>query len=414
MRILLHSTIAADVARAITTHEVRTAEQEGCAGLDLQDTVTAAVDRAFDALIALAPRAAMGRGIHMPDTFRVVLLRAESGGPEHVLPHLSSALRSLELETDELPGKPIVVGRAEQMFVSSEDRPTEVQHIPIPDVVVGDHQARLRLELDRLLQSDASFVSLMAHTPDDGRGIAVWRTDGSVTMQEVVIGADPQRTAQLRSFYEERGHRAVQDYIADNGGHPTRMMAFDGPSDHKELLSLCIQVLRELHGVKANEPLLIRFDDHTQSETKSKPKRWIPFLLGLLVVGTVTGLYLVEGAVTTARLEDCVVEELKFASSRDPNQIRDNVWDCATTLGLTGRLEKSQLSVRVEGDEVTIEIQRGLLGSRTLSAPAPPVYEIHAFEIEHQPVIHLDMPPYEAGPELLWRIHNGVPIWERP
>lgn len=261
MRILVDSKIASTVPPGITRHAVRTAVEEGCAGLGLEALVQAAVERGFDALLSIANEHRPPL-LHIPPTLRVGLVPDQD--PADIAANLSAHLEMLATAPAGPPGRPMTFRTVRTFFPATEEEPAD-ESIPECDSVPESQEEQLRLGIARLLSSKREFVSLMVFTSDGQGGFFVSRRGPQVAFHETVDARrQRQLEAAIRGFHETRGHAVITDYLASNGGIPnsTRVMAFEVPGEAEQLLAICLAALREVRGVSADDPLHVDFKSH--------------------------------------------------------------------------------------------------------------------------------------------------------
>lgn len=101
MRILLHPDIHPCVAPTITFHDVRTADQEGCSAMELEELLRLAVTRGFGAVIGVASPAFRAQGIDVPPGLRLILIRAPSASYVHFMAYTADGQRGIGLSRDD-------------------------------------------------------------------------------------------------------------------------------------------------------------------------------------------------------------------------------------------------------------------------------------------------------------------------
>jgi hypothetical protein len=162
-------------------------------------------------------------------------------------------------------------GRATKMWVVTVDKNGKELgdgrwvKIPKPDVFKRDGVAQIENYVSRLLRSTARFTSIIIATPNQQVAVILWQRGGipsfSLSLQ---WRSEQERERAVRQFFSERGLSISEDYLAGNGDVPdaTRCLGYFLPSDGQFITGITQDALRQIYGVREQDPLNFTFQEH--------------------------------------------------------------------------------------------------------------------------------------------------------
>lgn len=137
--------------------------------------------------------------------------------------------------------------------------------IPEPDHFLSDGFAQLENYISRLLESTASFTSVIIATPDQQTAILLWQRGGVAEFAlSVEWRSDPERENAIRQFFAKRQLSLSHDYLAGNGSVPdaTRCLGYFLPSDEQFVTTLTKGVLKQIYQLSEQDALDFSFKEH--------------------------------------------------------------------------------------------------------------------------------------------------------
>jgi hypothetical protein len=160
--------------------------------------------------------------------------------------------------------------RTKKMWVSTVDGnskdvgPGHWVDIPKPKRFSGNGFAHIESYVSRLLQSSASYASLIITAPDQNIGGLLWRR-GSVPVFSLMFQGrlEAKREQAARQFFGERKLSTEHDYLAGDG--TTRCLGYCLPPDVPFISRLTKDVLQQIYQVHEQDTLDITYQEHERA-----------------------------------------------------------------------------------------------------------------------------------------------------
>ena len=140
--------------------------------------------------------------------------------------------------------------------------------IPQPDSFASEGFAHVESYVSRLLQSSASFTSVIIATPDQQTAVSLWQRGG---IPEFTLSLEWRQEAEreraVRQFFAERKLSTSHDYLAGNGGVPdaTRCLGYLLPPDVQFITTLTKDVLKQIYQLREQDALDFSYEEHAKT-----------------------------------------------------------------------------------------------------------------------------------------------------
>ena len=133
--------------------------------------------------------------------------------------------------------------------------------IPKPKRFSANGFAHIESYVARLLQSSASYTSLIITAPDQNIGGILWRRGGVPGFTLWVQGrSEAEREQAVRHLFGERKLSTAHDYLAGDG--TTRFLGYYLPPDVQFISKLTKDVLQQIYQVHEQDVLDITYQEH--------------------------------------------------------------------------------------------------------------------------------------------------------
>jgi hypothetical protein len=163
--------------------------------------------------------------------------------------------------------------RATRMWVSTVDKDGKDLgdghwvDIPKPDEFRSNGFAQIEKYVSRLLQSSASFASIIIATPDQQTAVLLWKRAAIAEFSvSVEWRSEPERERALRQFFADRKLASSHDYLAGNGGvaDATRCLGYFLPSDVQFITTLTKDLLQHIYKLREQDAVNFTYDEKKQ------------------------------------------------------------------------------------------------------------------------------------------------------
>lgn len=136
--------------------------------------------------------------------------------------------------------------------------------IPKPKRFSANGFAHIESFVSRLLQSSASYTSLIITAPDQNIGGLLWRR-GSVPVFGLMFRgrSEAEREQAARQFFGERKLSTEHDYLAGDG--TTRCLGYYLPPDVQFISRLTKDMLQQIYQVHEQDALDITYQEHDKA-----------------------------------------------------------------------------------------------------------------------------------------------------
>jgi hypothetical protein len=137
--------------------------------------------------------------------------------------------------------------------------------IPEPDSFATDGFAHIQSYVVRVLNSSASFSSLIIATPDGQFAVSLWQRGGTPEFSVMVNGRqEPKREHAIREFFAARSLTPSQDYLA--GDDATRCLSYVLPVNPPFVTELTRNVLQEIYGLRDEDALDFTYEEKGEED----------------------------------------------------------------------------------------------------------------------------------------------------
>jgi hypothetical protein len=140
--------------------------------------------------------------------------------------------------------------------------------IPKPVSFASDGFAHIESYVTRLLQSSASYTSVIIGTPDHQTAVLVSQRDGVPEFGLFIDWrSDMERERAIRPFFAERGLSTSHDYLAGNGDVPdaTRCLGYFLPTDVEFITTITKNVLQQIYRLREQDALNFTYEEHNKT-----------------------------------------------------------------------------------------------------------------------------------------------------
>jgi hypothetical protein len=136
--------------------------------------------------------------------------------------------------------------------------------MPKPKHFSANGFAHIESYVSRLLQSSASYTSLIITAPDQRIAGILWRRDGVPGFTLLVQGrSEAERERAVRQLFDERKLPAAHDYLAGDG--TTRCLGYFLPSDVQFISRLTEDVLQQFYRVHEQDALDFTYQENDRA-----------------------------------------------------------------------------------------------------------------------------------------------------
>ncbi len=137
--------------------------------------------------------------------------------------------------------------------------------IPKTDSFGSDAFSHIEPYVSRLLQSSASFCSVLIATPNQHVAVSLWKR-GDVPEFTLLVDwrSAPELERAVRHFFSERKLAPSHDYLGGNGNvsDAIRCLGFFLPSDGQFITALTKDVLCRIYQLGERDALNFSFEEH--------------------------------------------------------------------------------------------------------------------------------------------------------
>ena len=136
--------------------------------------------------------------------------------------------------------------------------------IPKPKRFSANGFAHIESYVSRLLQSSASYTSLIITAPHQNIAGILWRRGGVPGFTLWVQGrSEAERERAVRQLFGERKLSTAHDYLAGDG--TTRCLGYFLPPDVQFISRLTKDVLQQIYQVHEQDALDITYQEHARA-----------------------------------------------------------------------------------------------------------------------------------------------------
>jgi hypothetical protein len=140
--------------------------------------------------------------------------------------------------------------------------------IPAPDRFASNGFAHIESYVSKLMQSSASYTSVIIGTPDSQIAVSLGQRGGVPHFSTTVEWrSEPEREHAIRQFFAEHRLATYHDYLAGNGGVPdaTRCLDYYLPPDVQFITTLTKDVLHQIYHLREQDALDFTYDEHSKA-----------------------------------------------------------------------------------------------------------------------------------------------------
>lgn len=136
--------------------------------------------------------------------------------------------------------------------------------MPKPKRFSANGFAHIESYVSRLLQSSASYTSLIITAPEQNIASILWRRGGVPGFTLWVQGrSEPERERAVRQLFDERKLSTAHDYLAGDG--TTRCLGYFLPPDVQYIFRLTKDVLQQVYQVHEQDALDFTYQENDRA-----------------------------------------------------------------------------------------------------------------------------------------------------